>query len=80
MIMRFLPLLLLIIWTGTSMAVFTNYVADTEKVVNGEFSKELKERFYNAAFEIAKKKMEEGQERLFILILKELLFQKNWPP
>ncbi|MBO4552888.1 hypothetical protein J5754_00565 [bacterium] len=46
------------------MAVFTNYVADTEKVVNGEFSKELKEKFYNAAFEIAKRKMEEGQNAL----------------
>ena len=46
------------------MAVFTNYVADTEKAVNGEFSKELQEKYYKGAFEIARKKMEEGQNAL----------------
>lgn len=46
------------------MAEFTNYVESTTAVAEGEFSKELKEKFYKAGFEIARRKMADGERML----------------
>ena len=62
--MKKLFVFILLLLSGTSMAEFTNYVGSTTAVAEGEFSKELKEKFYNAAFEIAKRKIADGERAL----------------